>query len=868
MLYDAQKYGYAVTYALKIAGFPYLFTEITQSTATSEILFYGTEAVQFDTSAARPVPAGYTERRSLAVDRAVIGVEQIDREQGLAVSLPLSFKLLDSSDTNPVLRRYTNVTNLTNNVAPGDTTLYVASTAGFPSSGYIHLGLECISYTGKTGTAFTGCSRAQLGTMKYLHKVGTAGQRVTDQPRYLRGRDVWLMAMPATGLGRAAPGSSWTSDSHYVFVGRISENPQRERDGFRFEALPLDRLLDLPLAASFTGKIVQTTNKVAVWSGAHIHFAIAGYKNNGTAEYTYGLTLTPFSADTDGDLLSPSEVKQRVVDAWASAVTAAGAGADLGSMKWVQNGSQVGAEIEFLTDINVVKITLVMQAFIHPQGISAQYAKDIYHDQAGLLTNHYFPSFIWGNIYDPLSFEDYAGGVAGGLQACTVQLDEGDASSVPAFGTVDIDSGSIKARYSYAFAGTSGGALYLAGMLPLNGVKLFPSNANGATVTFALEDEGKVKDVLLRTLCSSGTGARGTYDTLAQGAGLGIEEQHIDLVSTNLLPDLWIKVDKAGKKPSELFAGILGLNRLALVHAPATTGTSSPQLRIVRVSPAGALTSGTSPVTHFDLAGHSQDPVEVPTAAPTPNVIRLIQTLGSEDGNTWTSRDNSSIEAFGAVEMEYSIPAPDSDVLDAMFHTMAPQTLAMDLGSQPLTLRVPGWIRAEVGDIIDLAIYHPALYNYATGDVGTVERLARVVGRKQELSGQIATLTVIVSGYLQGYALSPSMQVLGFDSATAPTWIDVPAKYLDFCTSALASDQYNTWVMHYRKGQAEATGQRHQFTTVSTVGGLTRLAITANFGGHTLNLTDSYLTLHPRLDARNNDYVNDNFSFFGHDAWV
>lgn len=867
MLYDAQKYGYSVTYGLKIAGFPYVFTEITQTTSTSEVLFYGTTEIYRSTPAARPVPAGYTERRVLAVDRAVIGIEQLDREQGVAVSLPLSFKLLDASDSNPVLRRYTNATNITNNVAPGDTTIYVASTAGFPSSGFIHLGLECIAYTGTTGTTFTGCSRAQLGTLKYLHKVGTAGQQVTDQPRYLRGREVYLLAMPATCLGRAAPGASWTSDSHYVFVGRLSENPQRERDGFRFEALPLDRLLDLPLAASFTGKLVQTTNRVAVWSGAHIHFAIAAYDNTGASVFAYGLTVTPFASEIDGDLLSVSEVKQHVVDAWASAVTAAGAGAALGALKWKVNGTVTGADIELLANASVTKVTCVTQLFGQP-GIVKSYVFDAFNDPAGLGSNYNFFSYVWGNIYDPLSMEDYTGGVAGGLQCATVELDEGDVSSVPSFGTVDIEVGSQKARYSYAFAGSSGGALYLAGMQPQNGVKLFPANAVGATVTFALEDEGKCKDVLLRTLCSSGTGARGTYDTLAQGAGLGIEEQHIDLVSMNLLPDLWIKVDKAGKKPSELFAGILGLNRLALVHAPATTGTSSPQLRIVRCSPAGALTSGTDSVTHLDLAGHAQDPVEVPTAAPTPNVIRLIQTLGSEDGNTWTSRDNSSIEAFGAVELEYAIPAPDSDVLSDMFHTMAPQTLAMDLGSQPLTLRVPGWIRAEVGDMIDLAIYHPALYSYATGDVGTIERLARVVGRKQELSGQIATLTVIVSGYLQGYALAPSMPVLGFDSATAPTWLDVPAKYLDFCTAALASDQYNTWVMHYRKGQTEATGQRHQFTSVTTVAGLTRLGITTNFGGHTLTLADSYLTLHPRLDVRNNDYVNDNFSFFGHDAWV
>lgn len=44
------------------------------------------------------------------------------------------------------------------------TTIYVHDTTGFPSSGSIIISDEVISYTGKTATSFTGCSRGQTGT--------------------------------------------------------------------------------------------------------------------------------------------------------------------------------------------------------------------------------------------------------------------------------------------------------------------------------------------------------------------------------------------------------------------------------------------------------------------------------------------------------------------------------------------------------------------------------------------------------------------------------------------------------------------------------------------------------------------------------
>ena len=53
--------------------------------------------------------------------------------------------------------------------------IQVASTAGFPSSGYILIGSEVISYTTKTASTFDGTvTRGVLGTTNVAHSIGAA----------------------------------------------------------------------------------------------------------------------------------------------------------------------------------------------------------------------------------------------------------------------------------------------------------------------------------------------------------------------------------------------------------------------------------------------------------------------------------------------------------------------------------------------------------------------------------------------------------------------------------------------------------------------------------------------------------------------
>ena len=72
-------------------------------------------------------------------------------------------------------------TRLAASVLAADTTITVASTADFPSSGSIRIDDETIGYTGKTATQFTGCTRGAVSTVATSHVTGTLVAEVANE---------------------------------------------------------------------------------------------------------------------------------------------------------------------------------------------------------------------------------------------------------------------------------------------------------------------------------------------------------------------------------------------------------------------------------------------------------------------------------------------------------------------------------------------------------------------------------------------------------------------------------------------------------------------------------------------------------------
>lgn len=63
-------------------------------------------------------------------------------------------------------------TTLTADINNSVTTISVASTTGFSNSGAIIIGMELITYTGKTATSFTGCTRGAASSPNVSHTTG------------------------------------------------------------------------------------------------------------------------------------------------------------------------------------------------------------------------------------------------------------------------------------------------------------------------------------------------------------------------------------------------------------------------------------------------------------------------------------------------------------------------------------------------------------------------------------------------------------------------------------------------------------------------------------------------------------------------
>lgn len=93
-------------------------------------------------------------------------------------------------------RAPTATTHLRTAATKAATTIEVHDTSAFESSGVIHIGTEAITYSGKSATSFTGCTRGVWGTVPQAHAIERgereAYPRVTNLPVQLRDRRVWI----------------------------------------------------------------------------------------------------------------------------------------------------------------------------------------------------------------------------------------------------------------------------------------------------------------------------------------------------------------------------------------------------------------------------------------------------------------------------------------------------------------------------------------------------------------------------------------------------------------------------------------------------------------------------------------------------
>lgn len=791
MMWDATRYGWSPIYYLTIEGIPIVWTEAALGLT---------------------LPTGYTaEAAALSLEASAIGVEQVDRQRGVAVTAPLSFALLDHAQTTAALSRWSAETRLTDVADYNDATLLVQSTAAFPASGSLYLGKELVTYSGKTATSFTGCTRGVCG-LAYTHRPGTSGQTVTNAPRYWLGRSVTLWAKPCDQAG-AVSGTALATDAVEVWHGRISAMPARRRDGFAFQAESLDRVLDGELAGKISGTIKSVGSKAIVDAQAAMEIAVDLYDAAGAsvASYTMQRLIWPGSGYVDGDAVPVETVRARISTVWADWVTAQGLGAVFGQLKWFS--ATAGGWFASIVLKQNASVELVESRIYKPFASLGQQLSII-----GGMTSDGWISPGWATPADPCD-------PTGVRQGVMVEFDDTLAADVTAPGLLRVSINGIDSQFAYDDVGADGALVYLSTKQP----SAFPfGQAVGKAYHIAQDSNGDLTDLILRSMESSGVaGLRGTYDSLQQGLGYGIDDSRIAVDSVTAQQSLVIygTYEPDGRSFGDIFGGALALWRRAIVGR---VDDGVWALRCVSTDPGGTANADT--LTDATLLAHEGDPVEGVERAMSPNSVTVK--VPKADGDIVSIYNaNADIEASGRREVEYEIPAYDAGQVIAAADTLVVGLFAADHTAQAAKLRVGPWVSAQVGDMVYLdGITHPALWDWASGTAGYTGA-ARVVGRMFDPVSLQVTLTVLLSGGVKVAALCPSMVVSAHGgTAAAPTSLTVPERYYSVLSAAVPCT-----LVHYRPGYTEATTETHTVSAVSApAGGVCVLTVTATAGGHSI----------------------------------
>lgn len=169
--------------------------------------------------------------------------------------------------------RSTLLTSLPGAQATGAFTIYAVDPIdGFPATGYLWIGQECIAYGSKDNVlrTFTGGSgdRGKLGTRIQRHLADAARSRA---PRIYADCCTWMRRPARVWVGQLKPNGDWKDAPVVEAEGFISGIPQRDRDGgieVQLDTLP--SVLDL----EFGGAQAETR----LQEGWHLFDGVNGNK--------------------------------------------------------------------------------------------------------------------------------------------------------------------------------------------------------------------------------------------------------------------------------------------------------------------------------------------------------------------------------------------------------------------------------------------------------------------------------------------------------------------------------------------------------------------------------------------------------------
>ena len=784
------KEGYGTIYAVKVEGLPYVFHE-------------GPTPYRVDVNGTPSAPGGYTSSAAFMVVNDTTIDQELNREgavsRGKSMSILLSWDVLEAEGIlDDLFRRPAYFTTLTADVSSSDTTINVADTSSFASSGTFYLGRELIKYTGKTSTTFTGCTRGYLGyTYKFRKDDPGSHGIVTPTPYAWKGRFLTIYEHIVTPSGHILDGT-WTEGAYQreLFKGYIDDPPVPGKLGMSLKAMPLQRLGAMELGSNLQGETVGIDPAknmgdalIYVGHGSTMEFtvaprtsgssgAIGAFKTYKVPNIQTGATYPStavFGAGTPSNAAIPPGVY--TVNAWANICgnrlayemlndSSVSPTYDLttvtGQVKTTKTDPGNGGQ---WADQNFIEWTVILDwGYSIPWYIFADPSPSCYWcESAGKqfdIVNKWFssggtPNFFWTfAIPFGLRSSDYL----------VVKNLEGDSAldfTIEPTGLASVEAGgnSEGIRWSEKFTVFANSSISISPFVVLHvvermigaeyaSVPQLPANlSESGSIEIVSGKIGKIDDVAETFLQSSGTGDRGSKDTLGIGYGLGIPSAWIDLDATgsSLLSQEAIPLLALGGASFDaIFAGWYQLEGTCL--ALRRNASNVLQLQRVDVVPSKVISTGALGFMGQELA--KADVVlggtEVPRLVVAPNQIRVDTTVGPYESAQYTYNAVGRIQAEGAQGMSLAVPGGRSDIISTAILSI----MARGLGQSIIKFNVAPWIDIQVGDPISVTVAHPLLYDWADGTRSPTNIPGRCVGHSRNLNTGEQALTILLDGIL------------------------------------------------------------------------------------------------------------------------
>lgn len=340
------------------------------------------------------------------------------------------------------------------------------------------------------------------------------------------------------------------------------------------------------------------------------------------------------------------------------------------------------------------------------------------------------------------------------------------------------------------------------------------------TVSAAEAYTGSYGSQLLTVLQSSGTTARGTYDTKGAHAGYGLEDGEIAEATFDAIPKISTTTIHAGRASlSKIYGGALAA--LSRNIGPVRSGQDLA-IGVFKTRPAGF---PTMKIRDSDIRRGRAPSVERLSAGPNIVEIKQSKAPGLEKERSITYRVLSDITARGGVRQSYSLPGLSSLAFESLA-TFAAASLVMS-SADLVCYRVSVAPTKDylAGQIVDIDTTHPALFDYKTHEPG-LKAYGVILEARRNLGGEV-DLVIMCAGAGLPAALVPAARIESLAGSVATLETST------FPTGAALFRQGDP-VLLYRPGTTDRTE-----TTISSISGdeVTLAAVPSWLSSLTLSAT-------------------------------